>query len=195
MIHQIDKILILICLTIPLTILLRFFFWVNLLLFESNYLNNQYRDSHAQSETQTQTQPQSLTQTNSLTPTQTDNYSPPQSPNLWQRIKNSFSNCLESNLENRSNMNLQSYQEVIRSLSIINRDFNDLDYERLLNLDNYVVNKGLKKCQINRLPRKKYQNKINITNTDSEKEHEEKCMICLEKFSQGQNLTTLPCFE
>eukprot|EP00002_Diphylleia_rotans_P035590 TRINITY_DN7781_c0_g1_i2.p1 TRINITY_DN7781_c0_g1~~TRINITY_DN7781_c0_g1_i2.p1 ORF type:complete len:214 (+),score=34.35 TRINITY_DN7781_c0_g1_i2:54-695(+) len=74
-------------------------------------------------------------------------------------------------------------------LALIDRDFNERDYETLLALDedNVIgVNRGASHSQINSLP----------THTQHESTDVSKgCVICIEAFRRGEVVRTLPCLH
>jgi len=69
------------------------------------------------------------------------------------------------------------------ALGMIDRDFNDADYDMLLKLDDQVENvKGAKSNRINSLP-------VSIAMQN------EPCCICLVEIEKSQQMKTLPCLH
>jgi len=74
-------------------------------------------------------------------------------------------------------------------LSLLDRDFNENDYDILSALDNDVnQNRGLTQEQINRMP-------VYTVPDDPAKKKDQKCSICLENFEPGNRIRTIPCLH
>ncbi|KAJ6244600.1 ring/u-box superfamily protein [Anaeramoeba flamelloides] len=93
--------------------------------------------------------------------------------------------------------NNSSYANTALRLAQNERDFDDLDYESLLSLDNFVKKKGINSHQLRRLPIKHFHknSEKNKDNEKIEKKETEKCMVCLEPFEEDDELITLTCFH
>jgi len=70
-------------------------------------------------------------------------------------------------------------------LSMMNRDFNENDYEMLLRLDEAVQKKGATKEKIETLP----------THIISQKTEDTTCCICLSDMEEGCEVRKLPCMH
>jgi len=74
-------------------------------------------------------------------------------------------------------------------LSLLDRDFNENDYDILSALDNDVQqNRGLTEEQINRMP-------VYTVQDDPAKKPTQKCSICLEQFESGNRIRTIECLH
>jgi len=88
--------------------------------------------------------------------------------------------ALQNNLMSSLNFNL----------TLVDRDFNDDDYETLLELDehSHAISSGASPEQIGRLPT--VQLDKNTT-----KDQEQSCSICLDKFQTGDVMKVMPCLH
>jgi hypothetical protein len=68
-------------------------------------------------------------------------------------------------------------------LGLVDRDFNDEDYEALLQLDESNVSRGAERWQIERLPTRRLV------------EDGEQCCVCLENMLAGSEVRCLPCLH
>lgn len=84
---------------------------------------------------------------------------------------------------NRGNHSMSGSNRDLLRLSMMNRDFNENDYEMLLQLDESVKNKGASKTLIESIP-----------STNLEKlENPLTCCICLVDLEEGNEVRKLPC--
>jgi hypothetical protein len=74
---------------------------------------------------------------------------------------------------------------LMLSLGMTDRDFNENDYEMLLRLDDSVKNKGAKREEITALPRHKIKKGEAVVN----------CCICMSDMEVGTAVRTLPCLH
>mmetsp|Transcript_13455 Transcript_13455/g.20379 ORF Transcript_13455/g.20379 Transcript_13455/m.20379 type:complete len:429 (-) Transcript_13455:2442-3728(-) len=75
-------------------------------------------------------------------------------------------------------------------LSMMNRDFNENDYNLLSSLDRFQAHTGATPTQIRQLPTMRVESEEQKENI-----HDDQCVICYEKYQIGDSLTTLPCFH
>jgi hypothetical protein len=94
-----------------------------------------------------------------------------------------------SNRSRRNRIRLQLTNPRHLYLSLLDRDFNENDYDILSALDNDVQqNRGLNDEQINRMP-------VYTVPDDPAKKQDQKCSICLENFETGDRIRTIECLH
>ena len=111
-----------------------------------------------------------------------DNFKEDFNDNYKDDYKDSFSN---DNDYNEEELAIKAVEQQIMDELCPNPDA--MTYEQLLQLEDNVgkVNKGLTNEQIDKLPTKKYRQKIDGDNN--------KCIICMEEFEEKERVKYLPC--
>nr|GMD02025.1 E3 ubiquitin-protein ligase SDIR1-like [Ipomoea batatas] len=86
-------------------------------------------------------------------------------------------------------------------LALLDREFDDLDYEtlRALDADNVPTTPSMTEEEINALPIHKYKKKqeppVNSTAVAKPTEDELTCSVCLEQVNEGELIRSLPCLH
>ena len=111
-----------------------------------------------------------------------DNFKEDFNDNYKDDYKDSFSN---DNDYNEEELAIKAVEQQIMDELCPNPDA--MTYEQLLQLEDDVgkVNKGLTNEQIDKLPTKKYRQRIDGDNN--------KCIICMEEFQEKERIKYLPC--